>query len=96
MEGMDRVTCSRCGGNSFSAGALISAVRTSFRPQESKFLTLETGDVMTKAMMCRTCGLIEIIGDVNKLRRLTSDPDGTSDQPGDADTASDYSQASNE
>ena len=39
-----------------SAGALFAAVRTSFRPQDSKFLTLETGDV-------------------NKLRRLTSDPD---------------------
>jgi len=57
-------------------GALISAVsRASFRPQESKFLTLETGDVMTKALMCRTCGVIEIIGDVNKLRRLTGDPE---------------------
>ena len=58
-----------------ATGALYSAVRTSFRPQESKFLTLETGDVMTKAMMCRTCGVIEIIGDVNKLKRLTSEPD---------------------
>jgi hypothetical protein len=58
-----------------SAGALYSAVRTSFRPQDSKFLTLETGDVMTKAAMCRSCGVVEIIGDVNKLRRLTSDPD---------------------
>jgi hypothetical protein len=56
-------------------GALFSAVRTSFRPQESKFLTLETGDVMTKAMMCRGCGVVEIIGDVNKLRRLTTEPD---------------------
>jgi hypothetical protein len=64
-------TCTRCGGESFAAGAMISAVRTSFRPQDSKFLTLETGDVMTKAMMCRGCGLIEIIGDVNKLRRIT-------------------------
>jgi hypothetical protein len=56
-------------------GSLISAVRTSFRPQDTKFLTLETGDVMTKAMMCRGCGVIEIIGDVNKLKRLTSEPD---------------------
>jgi hypothetical protein len=73
-------TCSRCGGESFAAGAMISAVRTSFRPQESKFLTLETGDVMTKAMMCRSCGVIEIIGDVNKLRRLTSEPDAKTEQ----------------
>jgi hypothetical protein len=73
-------TCARCGGESFAAGAMISAVRTSFRPQESKFLTLETGDVMTKAMMCRGCGVIEIVGDVNKLRRLTSEPDATTEK----------------
>ena len=34
-------------------------------------MTLQTGDVMTKATMCRGCGLIEVVGDVNKLRRLT-------------------------
>jgi hypothetical protein len=68
-------TCYRCDGEMMALGALYSAVRTSFRPQESKFLTLETGDVMTKAMMCRSCGTVEIIGDVNKLRRLTGEPD---------------------
>jgi ribosomal protein S27AE len=72
--------CSRCGADVFAAGALISAVRTSFRPQDSKFLTLETGDVMTKASMCRGCGLIEIIGDVNKLKRLTSEPDARTER----------------
>ena len=71
-------TCSRCGGDSFAAGAMISAVRTSFRPQDSKFLTLETGDVMTKAMMCRDCGVIEIVGDVAKLRRLITGSDPAS------------------
>jgi hypothetical protein len=68
-------TCYRCGGETASLGALFSAVRTSFRPQDSKFLTLESGDVMTKATMCRNCGVIEIIGDVNKLRRLTNGPE---------------------
>ena len=67
--------CSRCGGETSATGALYSAVRTSFRPQVSKFLTLETGDVMTKATMCRACGLVEIVGDVSKLRRLTSEPE---------------------
>jgi hypothetical protein len=66
--------CGRCGGEMNGAGALYSAVRLSFRPQDSKFMTLQTGDVMTKALMCRACGLIEIVGDVNKLRRLTTDP----------------------
>lgn len=64
--------CGRCGGEMTAVGALYSAVRMSFRPQESKFMTLETGDVMTKAIMCRDCGLVEIVGDVNKLRRLTN------------------------
>ena len=68
-------SCYRCGGEMLSMGALFSGMRTSFRPQDSKFLTLETGDVMTKATMCRSCGVIEIIGDVNKLRRLTSEPE---------------------
>jgi len=70
-------TCYRCGGETLSMGALFSGIRTSFRPQDSKFLTLETGDVMTKATMCRSCGVIEIIGDVNKLKRLTSEPEPT-------------------
>ena len=73
-------TCYRCGGDVFAPGSLISAVRTSFRPQDSKFLTLETGDVMTKATMCRNCGVIEIVGDVNKLKRLTSEPDAATQQ----------------
>jgi hypothetical protein len=71
--------CYRCGGEMLAAGALFSAVRTSFRPQDSKFLTLTTGDVMTKATMCRNCGVIEIIGDVNKLRHLTREPEPSSE-----------------
>ncbi len=69
--------CTRCGSEMYGSGALYSAVRLSFRPQDSKFMTLQTGDVMTKAIMCRDCGLIEIVGDVNKLRRLTMDPGGS-------------------
>jgi hypothetical protein len=64
-----------------ATGALISALsRATFRPEDAKFLTLETGDVMTKATMCRTCGVIEIIGDVNKLRRLTGAPEPGTEQ----------------
>ena len=74
-------TCYRCGGEMLAGGALYSAVRrTTFRPQDSKFLTLETGDVMTKASMCRGCGLVEITGDVAKLKRLTSEPDAKTEQ----------------
>ena len=69
--------CHRCGGETISGGALYSPVRTSFRPQDSRFLTMQTGDVMTKATMCRGCGVVEIVGDVNKLKRLTSEPEPT-------------------
>jgi hypothetical protein len=65
--------CSKCGSEMLATGALYSAVRTAFRPQDSRFLTMETGDVMTKATMCRGCGLVEIVGDVSKLRRLTGE-----------------------
>jgi hypothetical protein len=66
--------CAHCGGEMTAAGALYSALRLTFRPEDSKFMTLETGDVMTKGFMCRDCGLIDIVGDVNKLRRLTGIP----------------------
>jgi hypothetical protein len=64
-----------------AAGALYSALRLTFRPDDSRFMTLETGEVMTKGMMCGDCGLIEIIGDVSKLRRLTGLPP-VNDPPG--------------
>jgi hypothetical protein len=67
-------TCGRCGGDLAAGGALYSPVRLSFRPSDSKFMTLQTGDVMTKAM-CRQCGVIEIVGDVNKLRHLIGELD---------------------
>jgi hypothetical protein len=47
-------------------------------------------------MMCRNCGVIEIIGDANKLRRLTSEPDSKTEQFANADTVSDYSKVFNE
>jgi hypothetical protein len=65
--------CLRCGHETLIPGATYSPIRTSFRPQGSKFLTLETGDIQTKAVMCRNCGHLEIIGDVMKLRRLISE-----------------------
>jgi ribosomal protein S27AE len=70
--------CVKCGSQLITAGALYGPRRITFRPEGTKFLTLETGDVMTKVTMCRECGFIEIMGDVGKLRRLTSDlkPDG--------------------
>lgn len=64
--------CGRCGGEMTAQGTLYAAVRLVFRPQDTRFLTLQTGDVLTKALMCRDCGMIEIVGDAVKLRHLTA------------------------
>ncbi len=64
--------CLRCGSELIATGALYGPRRMSFRPEGAKFLTLETAEVMTKATMCRECGLLQITGDINKLQRLTS------------------------
>jgi hypothetical protein len=74
--------CARCGGEMVAGGALYSPVRMTFRPSDSKFLTLQTGDVMTKAMMCRDCGVIEVIGDVHKLKRLLGEHEPAPIAPG--------------
>jgi hypothetical protein len=71
--------CIQCGGEAVQQGALYAPTRVSFRPDGTKFLTFETGDVLTKALMCRDCGLVQIIGDANKLRRLTG---STEREPG--------------
>ena len=76
---------------------MISAVRTSFRPQESKFLTLETGDVMTKAMMCRNCGVHR--DHRRREQTCAASPASPTRRPSssrDAGPASDYSKAFNE
>lgn len=77
---MPMPTCLRCGSEMIAAGALHGPHRASFRPEGAKFFTMETGDVMTKATMCRECGLVQITGDVNKLRRLTSGMAGGGEQ----------------
>ena len=73
MEPLKRF-CAHCGGELTAAGALYSALRLTFRPENSKFLTLESGEIMTKGLVCSECGVIAILGDVTKLRRLTGTP----------------------
>ena len=62
--------CLRCGSELLADGALYGPSRLALRPDDTRFLTMESGHVMTKATMCRECGFVEIVGDVQKLRRL--------------------------
>ena len=68
---MSNSKCLRCGSDHIADGALYGPSRMALRPDGARFLTLEMGHVMTKAIMCRECGFVEITGDVQKLRRLT-------------------------
>jgi hypothetical protein len=80
--------CGRCGSDMVASGVIYSPVRLAFRPNDTKFLTFRTGDVMTKATMCRRCGVIEIVGDVNKLRHLTGGPEAAAESASPQSTAS--------
>lgn len=64
--------CMRCGSSLIADGALYGPGRMALRPEGARFLAMEMGHVMTKAMMCRECGFVEITGDVQKLQRLTA------------------------
>ncbi len=78
---MPSAKCSRCGGVALAVGALHGLTRAAFRPEGIRFLTLETSDVMTRAVMCRECGLIEITGDVRKLAKLTAQAETSDSSP---------------
>ncbi len=72
--------CSRCQSEDHYRGTLSSQVygmvvyagMLEFSPDkdERPFLTTETKGVGVSAMMCRECGLLELTGDVAKLRRI--------------------------
>ena len=71
-ERMPNSKCMRCGSGLIADGALYGPGRMALRPEGARFLAMEMGHVMTKATMCRECGFVEITGDVQKLRRLTT------------------------
>ena len=61
------VSCCRCGGHNLEPGSVQSAGDVSFRPGNSRFLTLLPGNVTLTATMCMDCGTIELAGDVRKV-----------------------------
>lgn len=61
--------CHRCGSTRLEPGAL-SPVSVTFRPANTKFLTLRTNDVPVKANMCLDCGMLQLVGDVKKAQAL--------------------------
>ncbi len=64
--------CPACHGTEMVTGKLQSAGNSYFRPdhKQTKFWTMETGDVGVDCLMCATCGHINFFGDTKKLAKL--------------------------
>ena len=66
----DMNTCSRCGGSTLEAGKLHTG-RMSFHFDDPRFLTAFTGYVPIFSTMCLDCGTIDLIGEVEKARKIS-------------------------
>jgi predicted nucleic-acid-binding Zn-ribbon protein len=62
--------CLRCGSAEMEPGAVQSTGRISFRVDNARFFTFQTGDVPIKANICLHCGAVELVGDVYKAQSL--------------------------
>ena len=71
---MTNAHCPCCQSGRSVRGTLRSSGIVHFRLDFdfAKFLTFHTADIKVRAMMCSGCGLISMIGDVEKLRLLES------------------------
>jgi hypothetical protein len=64
--------CSRCGNEELANGHLVGNKNHNivFRPKNTKFFTMSTGDVGIDTFVCCECGNIEYQADVEKLRKI--------------------------
>ena len=66
--------CIKCGSERLAPGKLQSSGLVGFRPDQAKFFTSKTADTKVKATICLECGFTEIIGDLEKLKKLVQAP----------------------
>ena len=64
-------TCSRCGGSSVESGKVQSTGRIHFHFENARFLAPHPGYVSIFSTMCLDCGTIDLIGEVDKARKIT-------------------------
>ena len=69
---MNQMNCPGCGGHTLIEGSLCSTGTVRFRPADTKFLTFATADICVTPWMCRDCGQIAMIGDCEKLGRVSN------------------------
>lgn len=68
----DTFACPNCASTSLVFGGCHSTGNIYFRPFNVPFLTFRTADIAIKAGMCRACGTVSLVGDLEKLRALQS------------------------
>lgn len=65
-----RNRCAACGHNMLVEGNMQGVGRLYFRPDRTRFWSLEEGLVPLRATVCPACGFVQIHADADKLRRL--------------------------
>ena len=65
--------CAACGHANLVDGKLQSTGRLYFRPEKTRFWTLQEAMVNTSAMVCEACGFVQVHADVSKLKKLKPD-----------------------
>lgn len=66
----EELKCLRCGGANMAPGDVQTTGVVRFRPDNTKFWTLQTGDVPVKGFMCTDCGTLAMVGDTEKEKAL--------------------------
>jgi predicted nucleic-acid-binding Zn-ribbon protein len=67
----NNIKCFSCGGTNIHKGTLHSTGKIHFRPSDAKFLKLKTADIEVYANMCLDCGSINLMGDIEKAKKVT-------------------------
>ncbi len=65
-----KAQCACCGHGELVPGGLQSTGKLYFRPDNTKFFTLEDSYVATRAFVCTACGFIQLHADPDKMGRL--------------------------
>lgn len=63
--------CIGCNSTHVAPGTLHSTGIVNFRPDDTKFLKLKTGNVEVKAWLCLDCGCVALRADAQKVKALT-------------------------
>ena len=65
--------CPSCGSDRLEPGTIQGAGRVYFKPENAKFLSLQTSDVTMTANICLECGVIVLVGDLGKAKKLVDE-----------------------